>query len=290
MSRAGLAPELVQRMRDESAVRPGSLPIRVALAMASGTVLAGAVGYSHMAVDDRAVMIIGREFAELVRMPERLVGALRHQPVDQAELEHGAAMRARIDGALAYWQRQLPQMPHCLYAGPRVGSTASSVMVQMSSPAVTAALRHIAARTRMSRSSAVLAAICTLLTRRTGYQRLVFPALSGNRFERHLSDYVGTLSQSTLTVVDTDTPSFDQLIGRAWSAIVSSSRHGMYDAHRRDDVVARVQRDRGVRFNFKPRGREQQLVAVAPGGIIGEKEKAEVHCGHSLFGMLIRPA
>jgi hypothetical protein len=303
VSRAGLADELGQRLRDEVAMRPGPLPLRVAIAMSSGAVLAGAVCYSHMIVDDRAAMIVGREFAELVRVPAaRLTGlprpqaqassaprpqaqassaprpqaqassaprpqaqassaprpqaqansAPRHQPLDQAELEHGDAMRARADGTLAYWQRQLLGMPHCLYAAPRVGSTASSLMVEMSSPAVTVALRHIAARTRMSRSSAALAAICALLARRTGYRRLVFPALSGNRFERHLAAYVGTVAQSTLTVVDTDTPSFDQLAGRAWSAIVSSSRHGMYDVNRRDYLVGRIERDRGVRFDFEP--------------------------------------
>jgi hypothetical protein len=248
-----LAAELGRRLRDEAAARPGPMPVRVALATAEGGVIAGAICYSHMAVDDWAVTVVGREFAELLLMPSaRRVGPVRHQPVDQATLEQGAAMGDRVDATLAYWQRLLLRMPQCLYAAPRVGPDAPPMVVEMSSPAATAAAGHIAARTRTSRSSAFLAAICALLAHRTGYRKLVFPSLSGNRFERHLTEYVGTLVQSALTVVDTEAPSFDQFVSRAWAASVQSGRHGMYDANQCANIVRRVERDQGVHFDIDP--------------------------------------
>ena len=64
------------------------------------------------------------------------------------------------------------------------------------------AARRVAARTRTSRSSVVLAAICAVVARRVGYRELVFPVTSGNRFDRHLVNYVGPLVQCAIATVE----------------------------------------------------------------------------------------
>jgi hypothetical protein len=112
------------------------------------------------------------------------------------------AARHQVETALCYWQDQLERMLRHLHTAPRAEATAESLSVELSSTAAATAVRWVAARTRASRSSIVLAAICAVLAQRTGHQKLVLPMLSGNRFERHLSRYVGTLSQGCIATVE----------------------------------------------------------------------------------------
>lgn len=122
----------------------------------------------------------------------------------------------------------------------------------MYSTAAAMALRRIATRTGLSRPSAVLAAVCALLAWRTGYQRLVFPTLASNRFERDLVDYVGTLTQSSLATVEVADATFDELVRRAWLAVLRAGKHGRYDVARRREIARAVEDRRGVRFGYEP--------------------------------------
>jgi hypothetical protein len=105
---------------------------------------------------------------------------------------------------------------------------------------------------RASRSSIVLAAICAVLAQRTGYQELVLPMLSSNRFERHLSRYVGTLAQGCIATVDVSTGSFDALVRQTWTSVIEACRHGRYDAFERVAVGERIEHERGLRFSYEP--------------------------------------
>ena len=65
----------------------------------------------------------------------------------------------RLNQALRHWRRQLATAPAHLYARPRVGPQTGSGAWGMSSAAAARALDHIAARTRVSRPTIVLAAV-----------------------------------------------------------------------------------------------------------------------------------
>jgi len=60
---------------------------------------------------------------------------------------------------------------------------------------------RIATRTRSSRSAIVIAAVCAVLAHRLGTREVVLPLNSNNRFERHLINYVGALSQNCVATV-----------------------------------------------------------------------------------------
>jgi hypothetical protein len=251
--RIALATELDRRWRPGAACGPGQLPVWVALAVHRGLVHAGYTHLSHLVVDYLAVEVLGRELAELVGDPAtREVGAPRHQPLDQAELEHGQKMRRRVERALRHREKLLRQMPPCLYPAARSDEPAESVAVDMRSAAAALALRRLAARTARSRPSAVLAAVCALLSRATGSPTLVFPTLASNRFERHLHSHIGTLVQAAMARVKVGTASFDELVQRVWLAVVTASEHGMYDVDRRNEIDRRVGLDRGVHLSFEP--------------------------------------
>jgi hypothetical protein len=235
------------------------LPMRVAVATARGAdgradrVVACIVAISHLNVDDQAMRIVRDDFAEMARDGfARRVGEPRHQPLDQVSAEAMPAARRQAERALCYWQDQLERMPHFLYVPARTTVTGESLAVRMSSEAAAMAVRRVAARTRVSRSSIVLAAICAVLARRTGLRELVFPVISGNRFERHLSRYVGTLAQATVVTVEIGTGGFDALARQTWASVMEGSRHGRYDVDERAELGDRIARERGLCFNYEP--------------------------------------
>jgi hypothetical protein len=250
--RSVISQRLLRQLRAEPLDRAG-LPLRVAVAEDTGTVVAAAMDVSHLAADFGAVQIIQREFAEMMAdRSARRAGPPRHQPLDQAELESSPASRRQAEMALRYWREQLSRMPPCLYAKPRTAPSGESLCAGLWSAAGALAASAIAARTRTSRASIVLAAIGAVLARRTGYQDLLFPTLSSNRFEPRLTGYVGTLAQGTLMALDVTGRGFDALVRHTWTAVLESCRHGRYDASHSAQVARRIEHDRGVRFDFEP--------------------------------------
>ncbi len=253
--RTAIAGALVQWLHESP--DPGRRPVRVAVAIAPGPgdrVIACAAGFTHLAVDHGAIEILQRDFAALLGDPARRragrPGGPGHQPLDQAELEATLAERRRADAALGYLREQSRRIPRCLYAVPGAQPTGEALAVQLSSAAAAIAVRRVAARTRTSRSSIVLAAICAVIARRAGYRELVFPVSSSNRFERHLTNYVGALVQSTIATIETRGKSFDDLAAHAWATVMEASRHGRYDTVRRDAMAKLIEYERGLRFTY----------------------------------------
>jgi hypothetical protein len=233
--------------------------VRLAVATAPDAgdqVIACAAAFSHLAMDHDAIEIVKRDFAGLLGDPARRQAGRSnppgHQPLDQAELEATPAERRRADAALAYEQEQSRRLPHCLYALPGARASGESLAVELSSVAAAMTVRRVATRTRASRSSVVLAAICAVVARRANYRELVFPLLSSNRFERHLINYVGTLAQGSIATVEVGERSFDELVRHTWTTVMEASRHARYDAAKRDVMDALIGHERGLRINYDP--------------------------------------
>ncbi|MET0236429.1 MAG: condensation domain-containing protein [Kibdelosporangium sp.] len=256
---SAIAQQLLRQLRAEP-FDPAGLPLRIAVAVAEDTetVMAAAMDVSHLAADFRAVEIVQQEFAEMTAdRSARRIGPPRHQPLDQAERESAPGSRRQAETALRYWREQLSRMPQCLYATPRTAPGGESLCASMSSVAGALAAAAIAARTRTSRASIVLAAIGAVLAQRTGYRDLLFPALSSNRFEPRLTGYVGTLAQGCLTGLDmsgldTNGHGFDAIVRSTWTAVLESCRHSRYDAFRRVEMARLIEHERGVRFDYEP--------------------------------------
>jgi hypothetical protein len=231
-------------------------PVRVAVAIAPGAgdrVIACAAAFSHLAVDHGAIEVLKRDFADLLGDPaRRQAGRPGHQPLDQAELEAAPAERRRAEVALDHVREQSPRIPRCLYALPGARAAGESLAVELSSVAAAMAVRRVAARTGTSRPSVVLAAICAVVARRAGYRELVLPLISGNRFERHLVNYVGVLAQGTIATVEIGGRSFDELASHTWTTVMEASRHGRYDAVKRDAMAGLIEHERGLRSTYGP--------------------------------------
>jgi hypothetical protein len=135
---------------------------------------------------------------------------------------------------------------------PGTRASGESLAVELSSVAAAMAVRRVAARTRTSRSSVVLAAICAVVARRANYPELVLPLLSGNRFERHLVNYVGCLVQVSIATVEIGGRSFDELVRHTWTRAVKASRHARYDAAKRAAMDELTEHERGLRLSYVP--------------------------------------
>jgi hypothetical protein len=256
--RPAVAGALVRWLRESP--DPGR-PVRVAVAVAGDRVIACAAGFTHLAVDHSAIEILRRDFAGLLAGPGRRPAGQAGpqsasrpgwQPLDQAELEASPAERARAEAALDYLREQFSRIPHCLYALPGARPSGESLAVELSSAAAAMAVRQVAARTRASRSSVVLAAICAVVARRAGYRELVLPIVSSNRFERHLANYVGPLAQGAAATVGVAGRSFDELVRHTWTTVLEASRLARCDTARRDAMNERIEHERGLRLNLDP--------------------------------------
>jgi len=252
--RTAVAEALVRWLRESP--DPVRRPLRIAVAIAPNAgaqVIACAAALSHLAVDQGAIEILKRDFAGLLGDPRRQLGPPGHQPLDQAELEATAGERRRAEAALAYIQEQSWRAPRCLYILPGARASGESLAVELSSVAAAMAVRRAAARTRTSRSSIVLAAICAVVARRANYRELVLTLSSSDRFARHLVNYVGTLAQSALATVEISGGTFDELVRHTWMRVLEASRHARYDNVKRDAMERRIERERGLlRLNYEP--------------------------------------
>ena len=235
---------------------PGRRPVRMAVAVApgpGGRVIACAAAFSHVAVDHDAIAILRRDFAALLAGPARRPAAPPgHQPLDQARLEATPAEQRRAQAALDYLREQSERMPRCLYALPGARASGQSLAVELSSAPAAMAVRQVAARTRTSRPSIVLAAICAVIARRAGYPELVVPVVSSNRFGPHLVNYAGSLAQTSIATIQITGESFDELAARTWTAVLQASRHGRYDTVRRTAMDQQTEHQRGLRLTYGP--------------------------------------
>jgi hypothetical protein len=230
-------------------------PVRIAMAVAPDAgdrVIACAASFTHLAMDYGSIEILKRDFAGLLGHPARQSGQPGHQPLDQAEMETTPTEQRRAEAALAHMRAALPRMPRCLYVLPGARASGESLAVELSSWAGAMAVRRVAARTRTSRSSIVLAAICAVVARRANYPELVFQMVASNRFERHLLNYVGALSQGAIATIEITGRSFDELVGHTWTRVMEANRLARYDTAKRDALDDLIGHERGLRPNFDP--------------------------------------
>ena len=250
--RAALVAWLTGRLRSEPLDAATSLPVRVAVATRGDQVIAIVVCCSQLAVDAEAMEVVARDAATMLRDPAvRRVGARRLQPVDRAEAEAAAPLRARAAGALEHWATGLASMPPLAWAAP-ARSPGGSVEVELASPAAAVAVRHVALRARTSEPTVVLAAVCAVLSAVTGSPRCAFPLMAGNRGDPALARYVGTLAQPSLFSLDLAGIGFDTVVRRSHAAMLRAHRHGLYDVHARVELQQRIEERRGVRFCLEP--------------------------------------
>ena len=246
-----LTAELARRLRSTEFDVTTELPVRVGVALANGVPRSAVVVLSHVAVDFGSMELLGREFSALAANPASAdLPPAGHQPLDRAADERSPRGRSRADAALRSWRHQLERMPQCLYAVPYGAGSyrPEPAEFELRSAAGALALRHIAARTGATKSTAVLAALGAVLSWRTGHDECAFPVVVSNRYGRHLHGYVGPIARSGLLSLAVSGRSFDELVQAAATAMLRAGRSALVDHAELVKAFARAEYDRGIAF------------------------------------------
>lgn len=249
---AALARDLTAELRSRPFQRDQELPVRVAVAATGPRIRTVVAVYSHMAVDFAAMVMLGRQFEELAADPaSRVVGPMAHQPLDQAQAERSPRGQRRGEATLRYWEQRIRRGPQCMFALPQPGSTGpgEARACGLTSPAAASALRHIAGRTGASPATVTLAAVTAVLTYRTSNPSCMLVSLASNRVEVRMRDYICTVSQYCLMLIDAGAATFDDLVGRVGTESMRATTHAMFNADELEAVHQAVNRSRGTSFD-----------------------------------------
>jgi hypothetical protein len=248
-SGAELAVRLVAALRAREFDLTADLPVRVAVACSDGVPQAAAAVYSHMAVDFASMAIVGAQFTRLAADPaSREPGPRGHQPLDQAAAEASPRGQQRAKLALRSLRSRLEVMPPCMHPVPVTPGESGPASAWLWSPAAALALPHISARTGGSAQSAVLAAVCALLSLRSGHQRCMLTGPVTNRYEAALRGYVGSLARDTVIAVDTGAAGYDELVRRAGAASLKAARSALVDRAGLLAAIGEIEHARGIAY------------------------------------------
>lgn len=246
---------LVSEMRIKGIDLAIDLPIRVSIATVDGEPVAAAFLCSHLAADLGSMAVLGTEFGELLAMS--MVGIPlpadephRWQPLDQAEFEQTPAALRRNTAAVKYWADHLRTSPGAMYPMPAPDEPiAEHLSGFLHSAAGGHALAKIVDRVGTGRQIVLLAAVCAVMSVRTGIRHCVFALMSSNRFRQRLHGYVGALAQDSLLAFDIDGDDFDEVVRRVAAATLTANTHCLYDIDDLMAVMDEIGHERGIAFN-----------------------------------------
>jgi hypothetical protein len=113
------------------------------------------------------------------------------------------------------------------------------------------ALRAIAARTGAEVSSVLLTAFAVALVRVTGVNPVVTVLLVNNRFRPGLARTVSPIMHAGLCVIDVPDGTVDEAVARTRSRAITAYKYAYYDPMRREELIARVNRERGEEVDLE---------------------------------------
>ncbi len=252
-TRPAISPEtrvesaLIARLRETSFNLIDGALAQAAVAVSGGTPVAAAMVCSHMIVDLRAAIVLNRDFARFAAAPADATLALPvHQPLDQAEMEQQPRRRRQAEAALRYWEDAIRWLPQSVYAVPAGAPDGSPASGWLYSAPISRVLPSIEARTGAPSAAVITAALAAVVAWRTRVPRFAFRLIAHNRIGAHLHEYVGTIAQDCLVVVDTEVPSFDDLARACATATIRACRIGACDTQRLIAVCKAIEHDRGI--------------------------------------------
>jgi hypothetical protein len=219
-------------------------PVRMAVVRQHGRPTHSVVMVNHLAVDAHSLRILATGFAGL-RNGDQPAAGTDTGPLAQAEYQRSPAGQRTSAAALRSWERLLRAVPADRFGDcgdprrPRYWQGA------FRSPAGYLAVRSIAARDGADTAPVVLAAIAVSLARITGNPLTLWQLVVSNRFRSTLADTVGPVSQHGLCSIDLAGSTFREAVTRARGAILTAGKNGYYDPRQRDDLLTRLNAERG---------------------------------------------
>lgn len=223
-------------------------PVRMGVVRRSGALIHLVACYSHVVTDGGGLEALARDFAHFDQGTGEARGAARVlDPLKLAETQHSPAGRRRTDKSLRYWAAQLDRLqPAWQLPRPAEPADPRYRELVLYSPSMELGLRAITARTKTASTYALLAAYAVAVARVTGRNPSVAQIVVNNRFRPGFADTVAQVSESGICVVDVADATFDDVVGRALTAVTSASLHAYYDTRERDRLLDETEARRGT--------------------------------------------
>lgn len=239
------------------------LPLRVGAVRVNGFATHAVFAVSHLATDRGGLTPLIRDILDLLRGKE-LAPTDARQPYDQAQYQNSEAGQRQSGKALRHWERQLHPVPVSRFD--KVGEAGSPRYWNgiLTSPAMDKAVSLIAARQRVSSSAVLLAAASFMLARDTGVDTSVLQVIVGNRFRTGYADSVCPSAQDGICVVPVGNASFQEVVGRAMKASMSSYLNSQYDPWALESLLARLAGERGGEIDLSCSFNDRRFDAQTP--------------------------
>jgi hypothetical protein len=226
-------------------------PVRMAAVVSAGVVTHVVTVILHTSIDAFGLSALAADIG--ARDPETGAAAgpvTALPPLAQAAWEASPAGRRQNERSLRYLDKVLRTAPADLFGPPRYDGEPRYDLLRYRSRALAMAAHAVAARERVDDSPALLAAFLVAAGRVTGVRELVTLMLVSNRFRPGYADSVSALIKVTPFVLDVADRTVGEVVALATGKALNAYRCAYYDAYEQDEVVARVERDRGVAFDL----------------------------------------
>ncbi|WP_326999733.1 condensation domain-containing protein [Dactylosporangium sp. NBC_01737] len=221
-------------------------PVRMGVVRHGGEVTHVVVLYCHVAVDGFGIDAIVRDMAEMDPATGTTAAPVPGlTPLEMAAKQQTPSGRRQSDKSVRYWEQLLRTIPAERSGGSGDPREPRYWEITHRSPAMHLAMELIAHRTGAGVGYVVLAAYAVGLARLTGRSPSVAQLVVSNRFRPGCADSVSQLAQLSLCAVDVVDATFDEVVGRAWTAATNAYMHGHFDPVALTAMLERVRADRG---------------------------------------------
>jgi hypothetical protein len=261
---AEVAAELDARYHDTVFDYAGEWPVRMAVVLAGGAPSHVVVRYCHIAIDGEGVAAM---LADLAARPDGPVAG--REPLEQARWQRSPAGQRQSQASLRYWETLLRTVSPRRFGDSPDRRTPRHWELDYRSPAAYQAASVVAERVGTDTSPVLLAAFAVALARLTAITPVVTQVIVGNRFRPGLAAPVCTVNHPGLCVIDVADASFDEVVRRAWRSTIGAYKHAYYDPRQRDELVARIGRERGAELDLSCYFNDRRTTA-RPAGATGD--------------------
>ncbi|MFC1433741.1 condensation domain-containing protein [Streptacidiphilus sp. N1-3] len=215
-------------------------PVRMAVVRQDGLPSHLVTIMDHLVTDALGAMMMLREVKDRVTTP--VTGM---QQLEQARWQNSPAGQRQNDKALRHWEGILRTIPAGRFAGSADPRSPRHWSADFRSPALTAALPVIAARTGTDTPTVLLSLYAVALNRITGVNPVVVRPVVNNRFRPALADVVCMVAQAGICVLDVADATVDQVVERARRGTMSAYKYAYFHPEHVRRLIAQVSRERG---------------------------------------------
>lgn len=242
---------VAERLRSRYELTPfdyeHEFPVRMGVVRQRGALPRVVAGFSHVVTDGAGLESLTLDFAHFdLDTGEATSGANVLDPLELSRLQHGPSGRRQNDKCMRYWAAQLERLPDWRLTPPAEPAEPRYWELVLYSPALELGLRAIAARTNVASTHVLLAGYAAAVARVMGRNPNAVQIVVNNRFRPGFADTVAQVAEPGICVVDVADATFDEVVGRALSAVTSASLHAYYDTRARDRLIEETEARRGA--------------------------------------------